>query len=142
MLAVGALLLANSIQLDPITADFFEKSAVILGDETQVRISWVDDRLDRGARQTRVVTIPSAYLTGPTIQIWLDSARPDSQPVFEDPSLHLTAWEALMTTALIGLALGFVVLGSLAWLRLRQGRQGRGYTVTQLREDRGFYWRS
>ncbi|MDH3190401.1 MAG: hypothetical protein OEM39_07165 [Acidimicrobiia bacterium] len=136
-LGIVAVVLFNNLQADPVSARIISGSAVDIGDgRVEVLISWTDRvPLERTAR----IRIGSELLENETIPIWLG---PDGEPLLDDPSYHLTPLDYVLGAALGGL-LGLVVVLSVRGYGYVRGTGAPGeMTATEVREDRGFYWRT
>lgn len=136
-LGIVAAVLFNNLQADPVDARIIAGSAVDVGEgRVDVRIIWTDRvSLER----TATIRIGSELLESETIPIWLD---PYGEVVLDDPTYHLTPLDYALGAALGGL-LGLVVVLSVHGYGYVRGTGAPGeMTATEVREDRGFYWRT
>lgn len=136
-LGIIALVLFNKLQADPVDARVIVGSAIQVGEgRVEVQIAWLDRQ---STEQTATVRVGSEALERETIPIWFDS---DGGVIVEDPTYHLTVPDYVLAAALGGL-LGLVVLLSVHGYGYVRGTGAPGeMTATEVREDRGFYWRT
>lgn len=138
-LAVAAFMLFDSLQPPPVEAEIIEGTTVAVGDQTRVRVRWVDETSTRPIVRTRDVLVPGDFdLTG-TVPIRVEG----NDAHFQDPGGSDLSPVVVAVTAAVGFALGLVVLGSLRGYGYVRGRdQSASLTPSEVREDRGFYWRT
>lgn len=142
LLAVGALLFFNNLQPGPIVADIYEQSANTVNGLTEVRISWTDPRHQAAGSRTDVVMVSPELIADGKLEMWIFNSNDGPIYRFDDPRFDLRVAEIGFAAAL-GALLGLVVVGSVRGYGYVRGKGEFGsMTPTEVREDRGFYWRT
>lgn len=138
-LGVIAFVLANGLQAGPTDAEILAESAVDVGNgEVEVRIEWSFLATPQ-TTEFETVRIPASALDTESVPIW---RLPDGAFTLDDPTHHLGPGDYAMG-AVLGALLGFVVVSTLRGYGYVRGTGEPGsMTTNEVREDRGFYWRS
>ncbi len=141
-LAVGALLVFASFQLDPIDADVIEEGArPTSGGLVEAQVTW-SYPWSADEVEVETVKITQEEFEAGTVPIWVSRTSSGSEFTLTDPTYHPVLGDYILAIVIGGLLGVVMVMTMRGYGYVRGDGEPGSVPHVDVGEERGFYWRT